>query len=610
MPMERSKSKFLFDFLPANTFNHSESDLSGMITQIHEDRDDAGNAAADDLPDEYIIRRVQRHVKRWYNSAQLDFGFETAEVVTPGAANFEVFPRTFQCGNCGSVNQFTPTEIRNFSESKTSIPCERCGTGLSDRDQMRMVSYCRCGGIQDIYVPQHCGAGMEYRNPSVRYEDAYWRCTNSSCSNTRRFDGGSTCFDPDCDEEDIKTLPHSASTTFYPQTQTLINAHQNLNALHDNEAYQAQITSDYLLRNSSDGGPTQEEVLGEAVEMLGDDAAENREEAIELAKKRLSKDATKHRNEMREFLQASFDESEQLRLSEEFFEYLSVTSDDYDDANRIETYTFESLLENSATESHLSDDELTEYLELSSGHNISETRLIRNFPVTTVTYGYTRGTPIPGGDTEDERGPQLNSFSSGQWAETQIFARTMDAEAVMITLDKQAVLDWLSSNDIIQSATVDDPDRWFIENIPSPNRFDPLPAEQTPARHAFTLLHTLSHLFTDSIGALSGYGRNSLVEHLLPRTMSMIIYKRPDTSFTLGSIFSLFEERFPEVLNQLEESAFCSYDSICRRDHNGACEDCLFLSNVTCANSNNNLSRSVYFGGDFDGNDIQGFNDI
>ena len=321
--MERSKSKFLFDFLPESTFNHSESDLSGMITRLHEDRDDSGNAAADELPDEYIIRRVQRHINRWYNGDQLDFGFETAEVVTPGAANFEVFPRTFKCGNCGTVNQFTPTEIRDFPENNDNVPCERCGNGLSDRDQMRMISYCRCGGIQDIYVPEHCGAGMEYRNPTVRYEDAYWRCTNPGCSYTDRFDGGSVCFNPDCDGTDITTLPHSASSTFYPQTQTLINAHQNLNALQDNEEYQAQIVSDYLLRNTDAGGPSEDELLGAAMELMANGEVTDREDAIELARTRLTADSTEHRKQTKQFLRETFDDIEQLRLSEELFEYLS-----------------------------------------------------------------------------------------------------------------------------------------------------------------------------------------------------------------------------------------------------------------------------------------------
>jgi len=92
--------------------------------------------------------------------------------------------------------------------------------------------------------------------------------------------------------------------------------------------------------------------------------------------------------------------------------------------------------------------------------------------------------------------------------------------------------------------------------------------------------------------------------------MSVIIYKRSDTDFSLGSIFTLFEERFPDVVDQLDETNYCTYDTVCRRDHNSACEDCLFLSNVTCQNSNRNLSRSVYFGGRFDDADTVGFTEI
>jgi hypothetical protein len=181
----------------------------------------------------------------------------------------------------------------------------------------------------------------------------------------------------------------------------------------------------------------------------------------------------------------------------------------------------------------------------------------------------------------------------------------------MLTMDKEAVVKWLSENDIIDDPHIEDLDRWFLANVSHPSRFEALdPAGDTVSRAVYSLLHTFSHSVIQSIGTLSGYGRDSLVEHLLPRTMSVIIYKRSDTDFSLGSIFTLFEERFTDVVEQLDETEYCTYDSVCRRDHNCACEDCLFLSNVTCQNSNKNLSRSVYFGGPFDGSHITGFEEI
>jgi hypothetical protein len=170
------------------------------------------------------------------------------------------------------------------------------------------------------------------------------------------------------------------------------------------------------------------------------------------------------------------------------------------------------------------------------------------------------------------------------------------------------VFDWLVENDVVDGFDVDDLDRWFLANVAHPSRFEQVDPDEDPvSRAAYSLLHTFSHSVIQSIGTLSGYGRDSLVEHLLPRTMSVIIYKRSDTDFSLGSIFTLFEERFDDVVDQTDETDYCTYNTICERDHNGACEDCLFLSNVTCQNSNQNLSRSVYFGGPFDGGHVSGF---
>lgn len=89
--------------------------------------------------------------------------------------------------------------------------------------------------------------------------------------------------------------------------------------------------------------------------------------------------------------------------------------------------------------------------------------------------------------------------------------------------------------------------------------------------------------------------------------MSAIIYKFSDPDFSLSSIFTLFEERFDDVVIRIDETDYCTYNTICERDYNRAGEDCLFLPNVTCPNSNQNLSRSVSFGGLFGGGHVSVF---
>jgi hypothetical protein len=55
--------------------------------------------------------------------------------------------------------------------------------------------------------------------------------------------------------------------------------------------------------------------------------------------------------------------------------------------------------------------------------------------------------------------------------------------------------------------------------------------------------------------------------------MAFVVYKRPDTDFQLGSLWTLFEEQFDDFTKHLEELNDCSFDPVCMHDENGACED-------------------------------------
>lgn len=611
MTMERKKSKFLYDFLPGATFNHSETNLSGLISFLNPDINDHGQEVTPDLPDQYVLRRVKRHASKWDNWDQIEFNVAEVDIVQPGSANFEVFPRNFACSHCGSVNQFHYTDIQDYTGGST-VNCSRCDTPLRDHDQMRFAAVCSCGQIQDIYVPTHCGAGMAFRESGVQLTDSYWLCSSQSCSHREPFNAGGKCFNEACDRNDLRVLPHSASTTFYPQTETLVNVRQDLDTLHTNDLYQIQIVSDYLLRNEDIGEPDPDEVMDLAMELRQAGEAETNEEARELAKERLTVDVSHHRDLTADFLEKTFSDQEQVQLSEELFEYLSITSEKYDQSDYIYSYTLQELA-SGAVQTHLPQRQVEEYVTERNRRNLSSVRLVKNFPITTVTYGYTRLSPeVSGGFgdsdvNEDAVPPALNLFRSGKWADIEIFARTNDAEAVMFTLDPETVLEWVRANFEVE-LEIEDLDRWYLANVTNPGRYAEIDGDAEPvSRAVFSLLHSYSHALIEAIGSLSGYGRESLVEHLLPRTLSVIIYKRSDTDYSLGSIFTLFEERFLEVMSQMEESEFCTYDTICRADHNCACEDCLFLSNITCGNSNKNLSRSVLFGGKFDGAEIDGY---
>ncbi|WP_336021522.1 hypothetical protein [Halobellus salinisoli] len=671
--MERSQSKFIYDYLPWNTFNHAHNNLSGRIAGLSPELNEYGQKVELDLPKSYLISRIHRHVSKWPNAESIrdDLTYANTELVKPGWANYLVYPLTFECDDCGSVTKYSRDDMdamaSEANDARGLAVCQNpnCGEQLSDRDQLPFVAVCECGAIDELNVPECCGAGMQFNRPTTQMGSWHWQCAvNPSLCATKSFYATPVyCPNGDCDNQDMEVMNHTSSSAFYPQVKNLINVQPQLDDLHSSEHYQARIVSDYLL-GDEDAEPSEHEKRQVANDILGGGAAllsadeEEAQEAIEKAKSRLMIDVQEHREETEDWLQTTFDDEPRTSLAEELYEFLSVVSPEYAPASGIESVSYQEMVDNDANETHLSLPKVRKYNQVREELNFAEVRLIKDFPITAATYGYTRTAPNPpgenrnpaGGDTEEEgrrgensdesgedgsdgdkneRPVELNLFRTGDYSAPQIFAQTNDAEAVLVQFDLEKVLVWLDENDLFDapsglSATVTMPDtddeeamrRWFIANINPPGRYEalhddaPAGTSECVTRHCYTLLNTTAHLFINGMGALAGHQRESLVEHLMPRTMSFIVYKRPDTDFALGSLWTLFEEQFDDFSEHLDELYDCSYDPVCLHDENGACEDCLYLAAISTENANHNLGRGTFYGGNFDGRDLTGYKDI
>lgn len=671
--MERSQSKFIYDYLPWNTFNHAHNNLSGRIAGLKHELDEYGEEEELDLPKNYLITRVHRHISKWPNADTVrdDLTYTNTELIKPGWANYLVYPLTFECDGCKSVTKFSRDDMDAMADvakdaSKLAV-CQNpnCNERFSDRDQLPFVAICECGAIDELNVPECCGVGMQFNRPTTQMASWHWQCAVNpgSCETKSFYATPVYCPNGDCDNEDMEVLNHTSSSAFYPQVKNFINVQTRLDDLHSSEDYQAQIVSDYLL-GDEDAGPSEHEKRQVANDILGGGAAlldadeEEAEEAIEEAKERLMVDVQEHREDTGDWLQASFDDVPRTDLAEELYEYLSVVSPEYAPESGIESVSYQEMVDNDAQETHLSLPKARKYNQLREELNFAEVRLIKDFPITAATYGYTRTAPNPPGENrnpaetdteeegrqgdnsdegeeedsdgdEDERPVELNLFRTGDYSAPQIFAQTNDAEAVLVQFDLEKVLAWLDENDLFDAPselpeTISMPDtddeeairRWFIANINPPGRYESLDNDApagTPeciTRHCYTLLNTTAHLFINGMGALAGHQRESLVEHLMPRTMSFIVYKRPDTDFALGSLWTLFEEQFDDFTEHLDELYDCSYDPVCLDDENGACEDCLYLAAISTENANHNLGRGTFYGGNFDGRDLTGYKEI
>ncbi len=587
--MKRQKSQLLFNFLPDDTFNHAQNGTIGKIDWIYEDR----RSQVKDLPKGYLLRRIRPYVERWPNDVPLRP--DTVELVSPDGASFDIFPRVFECRKCGACTSFTENQI----EAGGPPQCGNCGRAFDDTEQLQFVTVCTCGAIDSVPVPT-CSCGHRhprFRRPTSRMRDSFWECPECD----QRIGDAYVALD-NCefcgDSRQIKV--HSSSTTFYPQRASFVNAEdKDLNSVARSDEFQKETIADYLLDQdgSSDGTTSDVDVDQDVLDALG-----ITEEEYKQKKEEVNEQREEERKKVKDWVGKTFDDRRQRTVGEETFEYQSLAEND-----EIDETSLEKLREEAKNREDLEEARISEYIDAKEGLNIASVSQITDFPITTVVYGFSRLNPGP------DEGSRLNTFR-GSSGNDRMFAQTAEAEAVMFTLDQEMVLQWLIENGVLNEWPSLNQDRWFLKNLCQYPYYDEVDPEEDSqiARYTLTLLHTLSHTIMTAIDALSGYSKDSLVEYLLPHTLSFVIYKRSDTDFSLGAMHTLVEDRFLQLAEYVDSDAdVCIYDPVCETEENAACEDCLYISNISCDNGNHNLSRSTLYGGEFDDEeDITGYLDV
>jgi len=663
--MERSLSKFLYEFLPENTFNHANIQISGRVKSVSAHYSD-GEEATLNAPHSYVINRVKQHFYRWPNSEDLlsDNLYANVDITVPGYAQYHTYPRTFECPQCRMFIRFRSEDERNFHERDTEelFSCANCNTRIGVADQLPFVAICECGEMTELWAPTHQHNGQELNmrlsRPTTRMFDWEWQCVHSGCNESLPFVAYSvSCPDPACPNDDLRITNHTDSEVFYPQTKDFINLQEDLENI-DNTLYRAKVVSDYIL-NDELQKPSESEIKQKAAEILGgfeefvQANKEEEERAREQARAALTQDRQEHRQQIAGWLDnhPQYSERQKVALTEECHEYLSLTrSQDYEPSSDFRAFSFEEMGVHPA-ETHLDEATIEHYHNLRDQLNIRNIHLIEDIPITTVTYGYTRidseadeaDAPAieqtldeqsaqrnnQGGETdnaedeadgETEVPVQLNIFTTRTDPYPTFYAQENKAEGILIELNPELVLDWLVENGVITSEnrpSEEDARMWFVDAVMEPSRYERLTDDEHQAhlrqdngqaisRHVYSLLNSYAHAFINTIGMLGGVQRESLVERVLPHTLSFVVYKSPDTDQSFGTIQSLFEERFDEFVTQFEEQERCPLNKVCYADENGACEHCLYLPALSTQNTNHNLSRATMFGGPFDAGKLSG----
>lgn len=604
--MERSKSQILFNFLKNDTFDYEESGVIGKVNSIIPDPNSTK------LPGGYIRERIQPQLNGWQNPP--NFNTDT-NIVVPSSVEFEIFPRTFECGNndCKMLTTFSRSEFKQFQNNRsTELSCANpnCSHSLSARDQLQLVNVCRCGQVDSLYIPENGQFRLE-RSSQGLASSKLVSADGSDSIPVNRVNGECRECGAPADKQEVKV--HSAGPCFYPQRATFVNIdREEIDLIQRNSRYREDLILEHISPDVDSEPKSATEALDDSVQGLLDKLGVS-EEQVEEARREQRQEEEAKREEAKEFLEENFCDEEQTAISSELFELKRLQGDE-ETGDEVYAHSLSDLRERAEMDTLYDRQKVDEFLDLRDELGVKELRLMENFPITTAVYGYSRLSFNPDGETE------LNSFSGERGNE--IYAQTAEAEAVQVTLDLPTVYTWLQSHPFVDTDSVEDPDdtyelrRWFLQQISSEDEslfpFHDDVARRPAVKHAvLTLMHSYAHTLINGIDALSGYSRDSLVEYHLPRSLSFVVYKRSDTDFSLGAIFTLIEDRFDELVEQVrQESQDCMYDPVCASDDGHACEGCLYLSNLSCQYGNNTLSRALLFGGEYQNRQYEGYLDF
>ena len=206
-----------------------------------------------------------------------------------------------------------------------------------------------------------------------------------------------------------------------------------------------------------------------------------------------------------------------------------------------------------------------------------------SFPIALAAFGYTRTIGSPG-----EGILQGFSHRHGQYeGKYPVFAVATDTEAVMITLNPDRVLNWLAENGIWE--TSDEDPKLQLLRVFASEASNPRAAELVK-----TLVHTMSHTMLRALDdGQVGFSESSLAEWVVPETLTFALYANNFKSVTMGSLWTLLNNRSLQWLDRSASSAMrCDNDPLCHQREEQACERCLYIT-FGCHEFNQNLDRRI-----------------
>ena len=213
--------------------------------------------------------------------------------------------------------------------------------------------------------------------------------------------------------------------------------------------------------------------------------------------------------------------------------------------------------------------------------------LLANFPVATLSFGYSRGDLAPGA-------ARLVPFRDR--GHVRAYGSLSRTEALLFRLDPMYVYRHLVAGghalpDVAdaRSARIALLQRLELP-YPTQEQYQPLGGD------LIRLVHSYAHRAIRRLAAFAGIERDGLAEYLVPHHLAFVVYAASRGDFVLGGLQAVFETSLHRFLDDLVDGeSRCALDPGCRSG-GGACMACLHLGEPSCRWFNRFLDRSELFG--------------
>lgn len=603
MRFYRSRTQILYRYVPGAVFEHDHYGTCRVT--------DVTMTAADSLNISGIQRMLASYLLLWRGFGDDAFPdpydeWHEYRVGIPDRVNFEPFPSIVECSNCGHINDLS--QLRNLPMDTPPV-CTQCHKGKYR--QLPYMTIHNCGKLSPVPVPPCPVHGNEYLTfvDTGRFVTAYWQC--EKCSYTRGMPryrcqcafSRTITDDSDSYKRNMQYVRTNDTSVLYSHVLPMVNLSEDNQTLlrQDSQSHALLLAKQWSLiegnifevaseRAKTSQNTDNSRQMQELIEKLRQKGGED--DTISQLSQLVHQIGTLPEQDKVETVIDLAPEVRNSQPSQSLLEHVAIL----ESLNVIDEIQVRANVENRNDNPGLYD--------LDQGFRFAKERLgfqdiwcITDFPVAMVSVGYSRGSKSRGDAL-------LAPFRPDRSAEGKVplYVVTSTAEGIMIQLNPIRVARWLIDNNLASGKYPQDhlsSWAWCKRTLSRLSLFRGIvnaPEDLNIAEKAtITLLHTISHLLLKHI-EWSGFDPESVGEYILPETLSIIIHSNNYSSFNIGGMVTLYEQRLHGWLRDTYNAAFnCVYNPICE-DEGASCAGCLHRQ-YNCEGFNQFLSRSVLQGG-------------